>query len=63
MELPNLGAPRLMLRADVDVGWQLSAPGGAPWAPFFGVSVFGEYPFNGFVLPHVAIQSGVELGL
>jgi hypothetical protein len=57
------GLPHLKVTGDFRAGYDLSGLSGFPGGVFMGLSIFGEYPFNGFFLPHAALQTGLLLKL
>ena len=59
----DAGYPHFLARVDLKGGFDFAKRGGAPLGAFLGLTVFAEYPFNGFLLPHVALQTGVVFDL
>jgi hypothetical protein len=59
-KIANFGYPHAMISADLNIGFDFVKLDILPIGVFLGLSVFGEYPFNGFLLPHVAAQVGMS---
>ena len=59
-KIANYGYPHAMISADLNIGFDFAKLDILPLGVFLGLSVLGEYPFNGFLLPHVAAQAGVS---
>jgi hypothetical protein len=57
------GHPALLLTGSLGLGWDLSVPGIAPLSVFLRAGAFGQYPYNGEVLPHLGGQLGVSIPL
>ena len=62
-EANNLGYPHLMPTLSLGFGWDFSRNDLPPVAYFIRLNAFGEYPFNGYLLPHVALQTGISITL
>lgn len=58
-ELRNPGYPHFLLIGSLGPGWNFSKKTALPIQAHFYLSIFGEYPFNGYMLPHAAIQLGL----
>ena len=57
------GSPHVAISADVRTGFDFSKVGLIPGGVFVGMNLIGEYPFNGFLLPHVVAQTGIFTNL
>lgn len=57
------GHPALMLSALIGVGWDFTVGDHAPFSLFLRVGSFGQYPYNGAVLPHLEAQLGFSVPL
>ena len=44
-------------------GFDFSKVGLIPGGVFVGMNLFGEYPLNEFLLPHVVVQTGIVTNL
>lgn len=58
-EVPNTGNAHVMPSVHFGWGWEIRKT--IPWDLQFTITGFGEYPFNGMFLPHIAIQIGITL--
>ena len=45
--------------ADITVGFDFFEDQIHQFSPFFKLLGFGQYPYNGYMLPHVGFQMGV----
>ena len=59
----NTGRAHVKLTGDIRSGFDFSKNQILPGGVFMGLALFGEYPFNGFMLPHAALQTGLFLEL
>jgi hypothetical protein len=57
------GALRFMAMAGLGFAWRLRVAGGSSFSPFIRLNAFGEYPFNGYLYPHVAAEAGIDIGI
>ena len=62
-EAENFGYPHLMANLSLGFGWDFAKNDLAPVLYFLRLNAFGEYPFNSFFLPHIALQTGVTIPL
>ena len=53
------GRPHLMISTSLGFGWK-SAAEQHPQDYFLRIIAFGQYPFNGIVLPHLGLQLGTS---
>ena len=63
VEIPNTGSPHLMVSASLGLGWNLSKKSSVPLDLFLRAQVFGEYPFNSYILLHPVLQLGTRIFL
>ncbi|MBN2048935.1 MAG: hypothetical protein JW760_00710 [Spirochaetales bacterium] len=56
METPNTGRPHLGI--GLDAGWRFPGLSAGPFIPIIRIAVLGEYPYNGYLLPHLAVGLG-----
>ncbi|TFG60266.1 MAG: hypothetical protein E4H36_12375 [Spirochaetales bacterium] len=52
--------PRLVFSAFIGGGLDFGRQTAAPLSYYIRAGVFGEYPYNGFMLPHPALESGLR---
>jgi hypothetical protein len=60
------GAPvgnKLMVLARIGAGFAIGPSSGIHVSPYLRLGVFGEYPFNGYLYPHLFVETGVEVPL
>jgi hypothetical protein len=57
--LPLMAFLRIMPSFGIGCGWDFRGSG-LPIDAFVGFHVFGEYPFNSYLLPHLAVTTGVS---
>ena len=57
----NTGWPHLYTGLFIGTGWNFKKPAGAPVTPYLRAHCFFEYPFNGFLLPHLAAEMGLRV--
>ncbi len=55
------GRPHLMVSSSLGIGWQ--SPKENSRAYFLRIVAFGEYPYNGIMLPHLGLHTGVAFKL
>jgi len=55
----NLGRSHLMPSVSLGFGWNVAHSEKLPLMFFIRPKVFWQYPFNGYALPHVALQAGI----
>ena len=55
----NLGRPHVMPSVSIGFGWNIAASKKLPLLVFLRPKAFWQYPFNGYALPHLAIQAGI----
>jgi len=51
------GRPHLMVSSSLGIGWQ--SPKEDSRAYFLRIVAFGEYPYNGIILPHLGLHAGI----
>jgi hypothetical protein len=59
----DTGQSALMLSALIGIGWDFSVATRAPFALFLRAGLFGQYPYNTAVLPHLEAQLGISIPL
>ena len=59
-EIMDWGRPHVVVSSSFGYGWE-SRSSDIPREYFTKLVLFGEYPFNGIVLPHVAVQLGTSI--
>lgn len=59
--LPNYGLPNAMPLFELGSGFNLRSDGPLRLSPFLRLVAFGRYPFNGMILPRVALELGTNL--
>jgi hypothetical protein len=57
--LPSLGLPSVMPLASIGIGYSFTRAQTAP-SVFTRIVAFGQYPFNGTILPHLGVVIGIE---
>jgi hypothetical protein len=55
----NSGRSHLMPSVSLGFGWNVARSEKLPLLLFVRPKVFWQYPFNGYALPHLALQAGV----
>jgi hypothetical protein len=55
----NPGRSHLMPSVSLGFGWNVARSEALPLLLFVRPKVFWQYPFNGYALPHLALQAGV----
>lgn len=55
----NLGRSHFMPSVSLGFGWNVAHSEKPPLLLFVRPKVFWQYPFNGYVLPHLALQAGI----
>ncbi|NQV41227.1 MAG: hypothetical protein HQ506_02635 [Candidatus Marinimicrobia bacterium] len=55
------GYPHLMISSSLGIGWE--SPNENSRAYFLRIVAFGEYPYNGIMLPHLGLHTGVVFKL
>ncbi|MDH5717947.1 MAG: hypothetical protein OEZ22_09945 [Spirochaetia bacterium] len=58
-EKPNYGFSSLMPKLNLNLlGWDFRKSHDIPFRAFSGIVLFGQYPYNQFMMPHFALQLG-----
>jgi len=57
----NTGWPHLYTGLFIGTALDLRRPAAMPLAPYFRTLCFFEYPYNGFLLPHLAFELGIRI--
>ncbi len=57
--VPNLGLPSVMPLASIGIGYSFTRTQTA-LSVFTRIVAFGQYPFNGTILPHLGVMIGIE---
>ena len=55
------GHPHLMVSSSLGIGWE--SPEEISRTYFLRMVAFGEYPYNGILLPHLGLHAGVVFKL
>jgi hypothetical protein len=54
---------RFLLMTGIGGGWKIPGFAGLPLAPYLRLGAFGEYPFNGYLYPHLFLETGINMYL
>jgi hypothetical protein len=54
---------RFLAMAGIGGGWEFSGLGKISLSPYLRLGAFGEYPFNGYLYPHLFLETGVALDM
>jgi hypothetical protein len=58
-KIANKGRSHLMPSLSLGLGWNVARSQQLPLLLFVRPKAFWQYPFNGYALPHIALQAGV----
>ena len=61
VQISNRGWPRLYTGLFIGTALDLGRSSAMPLGPYFRTLCFFEYPYNGFFLPHLAIELGLRI--
>lgn len=62
-EVTHYGSPHIMPNVNIGFGYTFLKESQNPFTLFSKTEIFGEYPYNTYILPHIALSFGVRLKL
>jgi len=63
LEIPNYGSSHLMPNIEIGFGYIIARDSDNPINIYSRTEIFGEYPYNTYILPHLATSIGLRINL